>query len=964
MKHIYFLLALIVLSSNTLLATSCPDPIINTINPSSGPANTLITINGSNFSTTSQITIDGISATYNIIDNTHIEVFIPTGTNGLSDLIINTSGGCSTTAATQINVLDSSCNTSEIYISEIYDSEPGSYGVIELYNPSNTTVTLDGIYDIERYGDIGNATPSITVPLVNTIGPQQTYILQMGSNGNTCSVSADESVGSGFNDNDEFKLLKNGVVIDAVEALNERGYSFIRNPNAIAPISIFNASDWSISGTEDCSDLDSHTTNFNNSNPTITHPNSQTICDNSNISFSTNVDTGSYTYQWFSLNSIGVWVPLNNDSTFSGVNTNTLSITNASTALDNSQYYCQMISADCNLYSNTAQLYILNPQVDTISDQTVCQDYTLPTLTNGSYFSGANGSGTTLNAGDVISSSQTIYIYNEIGTAPNTCSNESSFTVTISGNPPVDTISDQTVCQDYTLPTLTNGDYFSGANGSGTMLNAGDVISTSQTIYIYNEVGTAPNNCSNESSFTVTISGNPPVDTIADQTVCQDYTLPSLTNGDYFTGANGSGTTLNAGDVISTSQTIYIYNEIGTVPNTCSNESSFTVTVSGNPNVDTISDQTVCQDYTLPTLTNGNYFSGANGSGTMLNAGDIISTSQTIYIYNEVGTAPNTCSNESSFTVTISGNPPVDTISDQTVCQDYTLPTLTNGNYFSGANGSGTMLNAGDVISTSQTIYIYNQIGTAPNTCSNESSFTVTISGNPPVDTIADQTVCQDYTLPTLTNGSYFTGSNGSGTMLNAGDVISTSQTIYIYNEIGTAPNTCSNESSFTVTVLNIDFTLDQNNITIIEDTITVSMSDNTIFYEYSLDNTTYQNSNIFSNLSNGTYTLFVRDINGCVVRQLNFDINVSVVNELFIPKYFTPNGDAYNQVWQIIDPNQTIKEIYIFDRYGKLLKQVSTVHLSWNGMYNGNVLPTNDYWYLINLKSGEQVKGHFTLKR
>ncbi|MCP4053508.1 MAG: T9SS type B sorting domain-containing protein [Mesoflavibacter sp.] len=549
-----------------------------------------------------------------------------------------------------------------------------------------------------------------------------------------------------------------------------------------------------------------------------------------------------------------------------------------------------MISTDCNLYSNVAQLYILNPQVDTIADQTVCQDYTLTTLTNGNYFSGANGSGTMLNAGDVISTSQTIYIYNEIGTAPNTCSNESSFTVTVSGNPNVDTISDQTVCQDYTLPTLTNGNYFTGVNGSGTMLNAGDVISTSQTIYIYNEIGTAPNTCSNESSFTVTISGNPPVDTI--------------------------------------------------------------------------SDQTVCQDYTLPTLTNGNYFSGANGSGTMLNAGDIISTSQTIYIYNEVGTAPNTCSNESSFTVTISGNPSVDTIADQTVCQDYTLPTLTNGNYFSGANGSGTMLNAGDIISTSQTIYIYNEVGTAPNTCSNESSFTVTISGNPAVDTISDQTVCQDYTLPTLTNGSYFSGANGSGTMLNAGDVISTSQTIYIYNEIGTAPNTCSNESSFTVTVLNIDFTLDQNNITIIEDTITVSMSDNTIFYEYSLDNITYQNSNTFSNLSNGTYTLFVRDINGCVVRQLNFDINVSVVNELFTPKYFTPNGDAYNQVWQIIDPNQIIKEIYIFDRYGKLLKQVSTVHLSWNGMYNGNVLPTNDYWYLINLKSGEQLKGHFTLKR
>jgi hypothetical protein len=45
------------------------------------------------------------------------------------------------------------------------------------------------------------------------------------------------------------------------------------------------------------------------------------------------------------------------------------------------------------------------------------------------------------------------------------------------------------------------------------------------------------------------------------------------------------------------------------------------------------------------------------------------------------------------------------------VCDNYILPTLTNGNYFSAANGSGTPMFAGDIITQTQTIYIYNQPG-------------------------------------------------------------------------------------------------------------------------------------------------------------------------------------------------------------------------------------------------------------
>ncbi|WP_445711803.1 T9SS type B sorting domain-containing protein [Flavobacterium sp.] len=52
------------------------------------------------------------------------------------------------------------------------------------------------------------------------------------------------------------------------------------------------------------------------------------------------------------------------------------------------------------------------------------------------------------------------------------------------------------------------------------------------------------------------------------------------------------------------------------------------------------------------------------------------------------------------------------------------------------------------------------------------------------------------------------------------------------------------------------------------------------------------------------------------------------------------------------------------FDRYGKLLKQISPLGSGWDGVFNGKPLPSSDYWYAITLENGKTVKGHFTLKR
>ncbi|MEI2419763.1 hypothetical protein V6O07_05780, partial [Arthrospira platensis SPKY2] len=131
------------------------------------------------------------------------------------------------------------------------------------------------------------------------------------------------------------------------------------------------------------------------------------------------------------------------------------------------------------------------------------------------------------------------------------------------------------------------------------------------------------------------------------------------------------------------------------------------------------------------------------GAGTILAAGTNITATQTIYIYAQTGDANVTCTNESSFVVTVNQTPVLAPIPNVTACLEYTLPALTTGNYFTQPNGQGTALFAGDVITQTQTLYVFAQTNTVPN-CTNEVSFTVTIVDTPPINTPSTLEVCDD----------------------------------------------------------------------------------------------------------------------------------------------------------------------------------------------------------------------------
>ncbi|WP_445715049.1 choice-of-anchor L domain-containing protein [Flavobacterium sp.] len=182
------------------------------------------------------------------------------------------------------------------------------------------------------------------------------------------------------------------------------------------------------------------------------------------------------------------------------------------------------------------------------------------------------------------------------------------------------------------------------------------------------------------------------------------------------------------------------------------------------------------------------------------------------------------------------------------------------------------------------------------------------------------------------------------------------------YEVTVTNSSNCSKTKTFTIepssiaTIENIEIEDFQENNTATIQISSLSLGD----YEYSLDGINYQDSNVFSNLNAGEYVVYVQDKKGCGIVFETFYI-------LDYPKYFTPNNDGYNDTWFIKNLDKRHLEnstITIFDRYGKLLKQITGSSDGWNGTFNGNPIPSSDYWFEIKLTNGKTVKGHFTLKR
>ncbi|CAL2087197.1 T9SS type B sorting domain-containing protein [Tenacibaculum sp. 190524A02b] len=220
----------------------------------------------------------------------------------------------------------------------------------------------------------------------------------------------------------------------------------------------------------------------------------------------------------------------------------------------------------------------------------------------------------------------------------------------------------------------------------------------------------------------------------------------------------------------------------------------------------------------------------------------------------------------------------------------------------------------------------------------------------------------------------------GSSGVLNATNFIDIDKGgTYIVTATTQDGTLCSRSQEITI-AQSTSPTLTDNDVIIVDDTNNDQTNTYTIKirttnlgigdYQFALidkknNQTPFQDNPFFTNLSGGFYTILVNDKNGCVPDAM---LEVAIVQ---FQKFFTPNGDGVYDTWKIKGANATFfpsSEISIFNRYGKLVAKIPIESEGWDGTFNGKVLPSNDYWFNVQLtdRKGRKFEhqGHFSLLR
>ena len=271
-------------------------------------------------------------------------------------------------------------------------------------------------------------------------------------------------------------------------------------------------------------------------------------------------------------------------------------------------------------------------------------------------------------------------------------------------------------------------------------------------------------------------------------------------------------------------------------------------------------------------------------------------------------------------------------------------------NWFDAPTDGNLLLEANNNFETSTAGTYYAEANSPEIECASLSRTAVTLIVNLP-PTVQNESLefCEDTTIlltADLDNVSYDWSTGATTKEI-------TVETSGTYTVILTDLNGCSTTKTIELEQIDIP-RID----TIISDGPSIIVSTrNDGDFEFSLDGFNFQISPIFEAVEGGLYTIYVQDKSDCGVVSQSF-------YHLVIPKFFTPNGDSVNDLFAP-EGLEVFSDVSfsIFDRYGKLLKFGNSNSSSWDGSFQGNHMPSDDYWFVIEADT-TQFKGHFSLKR
>ncbi len=453
------------------------------------------------------------------------------------------------------------------------------------------------------------------------------------------------------------------------------------------------------------------------------------------------------------------------------------------------------------------------------------------------------------------------------------------------------------------------------------------------------------NGCQKSDTTVLILNQFPDIDLGDDRTACEMEYLVITAQGDFVSYKWNDDASLNTNKLLVTSAGKYKVEVTNTVG--CLAADSVEINVQSAPQLDLGPDVTLCPGLTHPLSAPAGY-SYLWSNGSVDQNIELEDGKHTLKI-----TDSNGCSSTDTVTVNYFPQVVVDLGEDEYICPVLGTIELDAGDFvtYEWQNGEVTRTIRGEI---SDTVNIVNVVDA--NGCRGFDTKMVKYLSEPEIELLNDTSICSVDSLLLSVDWS------NNNIQWSTGEQ---------YPEIWV-----SNPGIYSVLANDGCFYLADTMEMIVVPTPFIASLDTSIYaqvvlfpeggtepYQYSINDGFYQNDNVFKNLENGEYIFNVMDVNGCMVSEI---VNINDNLDLEIPKFITPNGDGYNDTWEITGLDRLPESIIsIYDRYGKLLLKYSATDPGWDGKYLGKPMKSDDYWYVIELVPlGKHLKGNLTLKR
>jgi gliding motility-associated-like protein len=499
------------------------------------------------------------------------------------------------------------------------------------------------------------------------------------------------------------------------------------------------------------------------------------------------------------------------------------------------------------------------------------------------------------------------------------------------------------LCTGSTAPALN----VSSPNGILGTWSPSTISNTTGNTYVF-----TPNagQCATSVNTVVTVSSSITPNFATTLTLCSGAPAPALNAS----SPNGIAGTWSPSTISNTTGNTYVF-----TPNSgqCATSANTVVSITAQTVPNFVTTLALCSGATAPALN----ASSPNGIAGTWSPSTISNTTGNTYVF-----TPNAgqCATSVNTVVTVSSSITPNFATTLTLCSGATAPALNA----SSPNGILGTWSPSTISNTTGNTYVF-----TPNAgqCATTANLVVSVSPNS-VQT-ATYAICLDATgqatLPALIDTGLL-ASAYTFTWTKDGIALPDTTSSISVTAAGSYEAIATNLSSNCIVTLmatvqavpkatavasvQYDFASEQ--------LIHLAVSGGQGPFSYQLNGGNSQLSPDFTIYQGGDYQIHITEPNGCNT----FDLEVTA---LFYPKFFTPNGDGYNDSWNISgDSFQDDSELYIFDRMGKLLKQIAPNGPGWNGTYNGHVMPSSDYWFLLKYISttgqAKEFKANFSLKR